>query len=190
MRRQIEFFYDILSPYSYLAHCRLPGIARRSQAELVLRPVSLPRLLEGAGNTPPPTVPARFAYAKTDVQALARYYGIPLVWPEHFPARTGRAMSLLTLLEGEERATFTKRLFEAYWIEGQDPGNPEVLEALVGAERVERAAEPEVRERLAACTQEALQRGAFGVPTCFVGERMFFGNDRLFLIQGAFNEEE
>ncbi|MEH6628067.1 MAG: 2-hydroxychromene-2-carboxylate isomerase [Motiliproteus sp.] len=184
----IEFYYDVLSPYAYLAFRRLPGMAKRSHQTLVLRPVSLPKLLELAENPPPAMVPARLNYIKKDVPALARYYGIPLNWPSQFPCRTGRAMAVLTAAEGSQRMELTRKLFEAYWIEGTDIGNPEILAAIVGDDLVKQAAEESVRERLDIATQQVFERGAFGVPSCFVGEQMFFGNDRLFMLQVHLNQ--
>ncbi len=188
MSRKIEFCYDLLSPYGYLAFCRLPGLAKRMKAELVLQPISLPRLHEMTGNTPPAMVPSRFAYIQKDVPELGRYYGIPISWPDTFPCRSGRAMSVLTLVEGEQRLQLTRKLYEAYWIEGSDIGDPDVLASLVGEQLLEQAADPEIREKLLAATRQAADRGAFGVPTCFVGEQMFFGNDRLFMLQVCLNQ--
>ena len=84
MTQKIEFFYDVLSPYSYLAFCRLQGMAKRLKTELELRPVSMPRLHEITGNTPPALVDLRLAYVKKDIDALGRYYGIPVQWPKLF----------------------------------------------------------------------------------------------------------
>ena len=187
MSQPIEFFYDVLSPYGYLAFCRLPGMVKRLKTELVLRPVSLPKLHQKSGNTPPALVAPRLAYIKKDIEQLGRYYGIPYQWPEVFPCKSGRAMSVLTHVEGEERVRLTRQLFNAYWIENLDIGDPAVLASIVGDDLVQAAAEPSVRERLEASTEEAAQRGAFGVPTFFVGEHMFFGNDRLFMLQVHLN---
>ncbi|MCW8883881.1 MAG: 2-hydroxychromene-2-carboxylate isomerase [Motiliproteus sp.] len=189
MSTTIEFYYDVLSPYAYIAFRRLPGMAKRLNAELQLHPVSLPKILELADNTPPVQVPSRLAYIKKDVPALARYYGIPLNWASRFPSRTGRAMSVLCCVEGEQRKELSRKLFDAYWIEGMDLGDEETLVSLVGEDLVEQASQESVRQQLDESTAKVVERGAFGVPTCFVGDEMFFGNDRLFMLQVYLNQE-
>ena len=90
-----------------------------------------------------------------------------------FRAAQGERCLFLTSVEGDERLQLTRQLFSAYWIEGMDIGEPEVLASIVGEGLLTAAAEPSVREQLQSTTDEAAKRGAFGVPTCFVGEHMF-----------------
>jgi len=186
--RTLEFYYDVLSPYSYICFCRLPGLVKRSGAALLMKPVSLPRLLELTGNPAPLTVAAKAAYLRTDCARLSRYYGIPLEWPVAHPQRTGRAMTVLALLQEGERLRLTRTLFNAVWIEGNDLGQPEILEALVGAELYAAAAEVDAKALLQGNTDELAQRGGFGVPSLWFNEQLYFGNDRLFLVERAFNE--
>lgn len=185
MHQTIEFYYDLLSPYSYFCFCRLPGLCKRSSAALLLKPVSLPRLLEGSGNPAPLSVPAKAAYLREDCQRLGHYYGIPFHWPTVHPQRTGRAMSALALLDEGERLEMTRRLFAAIWVEDQDLGDNSVLAELLGAELFEASASATARAQLQLGTQELLQRGGFGVPALWTHEQLFFGNDRLFLLERA-----
>ncbi|MEH6470781.1 MAG: 2-hydroxychromene-2-carboxylate isomerase [Halopseudomonas sp.] len=187
MNRQIEFFYDVMSPYSHLAYWRLPGVAKRSASAVVLRPITLPKLLALTDNPDPQQVPAKRAYIQQDLEALSRYYGIPLEWPEAGPVASENAMALLTMLEGNAQAEMTKRLFEAVWVDSINIADPALLAELVGAEQWDLAESEEAQQRLQANTQEAFERGAFGVPSCFAGDRLFFGNERLFLLQMHLN---
>ncbi|WP_210396443.1 2-hydroxychromene-2-carboxylate isomerase [Motiliproteus sediminis] len=187
MHRTIEFYYDVLSPYAYLCFCRLPGLVKRSGAAMLLKPVSLPRLLEQSGNPPPLSVAAKADYLRRDTAELARYYGIPFEWPALHPQRTGRAMTVLSTLGEAERMELSRVLFEAMWIEGRDLGDPEVLETLVGSELLAAAETPQARELLQQGTLELIAKGGFGVPSLVVDDQLFFGNDRLFLVERALN---
>ena len=187
MNRTIEFFYDLMSPYSHLADRRLPGIAKRSAAVVVHRPIALPQLLELAGNSHPAELELKRDYIRNDLNALAGYYGIAVEWPQHWPIDSSRAMAALALVEGRVQAELAQELFEAVWVQGLDIADPQVLESLLPTTLFERSLEPEAQQLLAQNTQEAFERGAFGVPSSFVGQRLFFGNDSLVLMQRYLN---
>ena len=185
--RRIEFFYDLCSPYSYLAYWRLPGIAKRSAAVVVPRPVSLPRLLQLTGNTLPSDVDAKRDYIRQDLKALSRYYGIPLEWPEAGIPDTSKLMTVLSMLDGKNHDALAQRLFDALWVKGQNLADNDVSDELLGDELLALVDSAEALERLQANTQEAAARGAFGVPSFWVEDQLFFGNERLFLMQTYLN---
>ncbi|WP_421862360.1 2-hydroxychromene-2-carboxylate isomerase [Motiliproteus sp.] len=187
MSRTIEFFYDLMSPYSHLANWRLPGVAKRSAAVVVPRPVSLPELLALSGNQHPAELETKRDYMRRDLDALGRYYGIPMEWPEQWPVDSSRAMAALALLEGRAQQELANELFSAIWDRGEDIADPESLVALLGESLWQQSDTDEARQRLRDNTREAFERGAFGVPSCFAGEQLFFGNERLFLLQMHLN---
>ncbi|MAQ15702.1 MAG: disulfide bond formation protein DsbA [Sandaracinus sp.] len=195
---RVEFFFDTSSPYTYLASTQMAGLAERTGATVEWRPFLLGGLFQSIGNQAPATLAARGRYMARDLQRWARRYGVPFNWPSRFPMNTIPAQRMLVALreaEGDAAcASLAARLFTAYWVDDADLKDPAVLTAAAtgagfdGAALLERTQDPAVKEGLKAATAEAEQRGAFGAPTFYVGGEMFFGNDRLLLVEDALME--
>lgn len=187
----IEFYWDAVSPYTYLAATRIERFAAEHGADLVWKPVLLGKLFEACGNRAPLMVPAKGQYMFADLQRWARHYGVPLQIPNPFPVSTLSAQRIASALDGEDRARWARATLEAYWTRNLDISQPAALEALAaelgfdGQELLARAQTPEAKEQLKAYTDEAVQRGAFGAPTFFIGDAMFWGNDRFELMASA-----
>jgi 2-hydroxychromene-2-carboxylate isomerase len=190
--KRIEFFFDYASTYSYLAHREIERLAASKGAELVFRPMVLGFVFKATGNSMPASVPAKATYMGHDVQRWARHYGLPFRMPSAFPVNTIRA--LRTAVAALEEGTFPAyhhAVMEAYWANNRDIGDLETLAAVVreagleGDRLVARAEEPAIKEGLKANTDDAIGRGVFGAPTFFVGDRMFWGNDRLHFVAEA-----
>ncbi|HUK65670.1 MAG TPA: 2-hydroxychromene-2-carboxylate isomerase [Anaeromyxobacteraceae bacterium] len=186
----LEFFYDFVSPYSYLASERVEEIARRTGAELRFRPFLLGGVLKATANTAPAEVPPKYRHLKVDVGRWARRLGLALSFPEAHPFSSLLAMRCAFAAEGMGKLVpFTHAAFRAVWVEGRDLTSPEVLAEVardVGADGAALVASaPAYKQALLAQTEEAVRRGAFGAPTFFVGEEMFVGNDRLDFVEEA-----
>jgi len=197
MERQVDFYFDVVSPYSYLAFGRVERICREAGAELVLRPMLLGAVHNAVGITAPIEVRSKASYQLRDIQRWAEYYGLPMRFPEPFPFRTLKTMR--AAMTGEDLEPFVREAFALYWEEG---GAPKGLEEADEDEPVrevarrigrdpeevlEKAASGEAKEALKGATAEALERGVFGAPAFFVGDEMFWGNDRLHFVEAALN---
>lgn len=186
MARQVEFFFDFMSPYSYLASTRVEAMVGAAGGEVVWRPCFLPAILKATGNQGPGENPFKLPYVLKDVVAWAEHLGLPpLMVPEGFPFLATQAdrCALVALDEGKGPA-FCKAMFSAIWRDGRTPDEAAtsgVLAAVgLDAPRVQAlAASQPLKDRLRANTDEAVRRGAFGVPAFFVGDELFMGNDRL-----------
>ena len=187
----IEFFWDAVSPYSYLAGTQIEALAARNEARLVWRPFLLGGVMQATGNRPPLTVPAKFSHMLTDLQRWAAYYGVPLRKPDNFPASTLHVQRIACALPEAEVGRWARATAGAYWGRGEDISQPETIRSIASsldldADALLAAAQAEtIKARLKANTDEAVQRGAFGAPTFFIGEAMFWGNDRLPLLERA-----
>lgn len=190
MPRTIEFFFDFASPYTYLAATQIEAVAQRAGAELIWRPFLLGGVFKSVGNAPPAVLAPRGAYMLQDLGRWARFYGVPLRFPSTFPVNSLLAMRALQGMSRAERPAAAHRVFHAHWVEDRDISDPAVLTPLLGEAALARANDPEVKDRLRRTTEEAVTRGAFGAPTFFVGETMFFGNDRLQFVEQAASEAE
>jgi 2-hydroxychromene-2-carboxylate isomerase len=197
MSKTVEFFFDLGSPASYLACTQLPALCRECSAELIYRPMLLGGVFQATGNASPAMIPAKGRYMIRDLARFAERYGVPMRFNPHFPINTLSLMRLLVavqLHQPERFADALQALFQAIWVEGLNMGDPlkvaGVLEAagFDAAVLQQQIAEPAVKEMLRATTEEAVKRGAFGAPTCFVGDEMFFGQDRLDFVRDALTD--
>lgn len=179
----IEFFFDVGSPYSYLAATRIDAIGHRVGLPVRWRPFLLGGVFRSVGNQPPAILPARAPYLLQDLHRWSRYYGEPFAFPSSFPMNSLLAMRVLTAVPEAGRAEASLALFRAYWVDNKDLTRPEVIARLLGEAPVVAAVDPGIKAELRATTDEAVERGAFGAPTVFLGEEMFFGNDRLHFVE-------
>ena len=193
MAKQLEFFFDFGSPYSYLAYKALPGIAAAHGAGIVWRPMLLGGVFKATGNHSPAETPAKGKWLQQDLQRWARRYGVAFNHNPYFPVNT------LTLMRGAagmqmRDPDFHKYLvavFHAMWGEPRNLGDPHVLAEVLRQAGFDADAfqslvnDPAVKEQLKSNTEEAVARGVFGAPTFFVGEEMYWGQDRLEFVAEA-----
>ena len=194
---RIEFFYDVGSPWTYLAFHKIEGLAAEAGAELVWKPI----LVGGVFNAVNPDVyearahpnARRLRYHAKDLQDWARFYGLAISWPEVFPVNSVKAMrGALVAQDAGRLPAWSRACFEAYWGEGQDLSQEAVLREVAMRAGLDadallaRIQAPELKVRLRANTEELVARGGYGSPTLFVNdEDMYFGNDRLPLVREA-----
>jgi 2-hydroxychromene-2-carboxylate isomerase len=188
-----DFFYDLGSPYSYLASTQLRGISERTGARPRLYPITLGGVRKATGHQIPPA--QQLAYMAQDTARWAQRYGVPLQIPKAFPISTILPLrTAVAASRGGDGERAMKALFHAYWGEGDDISDPAVVERVLrdaeleGKRLVAMAAEQGVKDELRKNTDLALARGVFGVPTIFVGERSFWGNDRLEFVESALRQ--
>jgi 2-hydroxychromene-2-carboxylate isomerase len=193
-KRTIEYFFDVGSPTAYLAWTQLPKIAAETGATIAWRPMLLGGVFKATGNASPVTVPAKGRWMNDDIARWARRYGVPFAFNPHFPINTLSLMRGAAGLQMRRPADFLRYLDvveRAMWEVPMNLGDPAVLAAMLAAagfdadEFVAMVGDPEVKARLVATTEEAVARGVFGAPTFFVGDAMFFGQDRLDFVREA-----
>lgn len=120
-----------------------------------------------------------------DLRRQAEWHGTPFSFPSRFPIDSLLPMRVLAAVDEDALPSAALAIFRTYWVNGRDPSDPGVLAEVVGSEVVARAAEPAVKASLRANTDEAVAKGAFGAPTFFVGDELFFGHDRLDFVERA-----
>ena len=193
MTKTVEFFYDFGSPTVYLAATQLPGIADSVGATIDWRPMLLGGVFKSTGNQSPVVVPAKAAYMNNDLKRFAKRYGVPFRFNPHFPINTLALMRGAVAYQDDAVASSTYRdaIFTAIWVEARNLNEPDVIGQVLSAagldpaELMNRIGQQAVKDQLIANTEEAVNRGVFGAPTFFVGEQMFFGQDRLDFVTEA-----
>jgi 2-hydroxychromene-2-carboxylate isomerase len=189
---RLEYFFDYVSPFAYLADTQLPALLGRTGAEIVYRPFFLGGVMAASKNSPPITVPNKGRYMFSDIQRWSKRYGVPANPNPHFPVNTLAVMRAAVAAVDEPRfPDFHRAMFRGVWVDGQNLADEAVLRAAIDAagldsgKLLERAKDPAVKETLKRNSDEAVERGAFGAPTFFVGDEMFWGNDRLEFVEDA-----
>ena len=194
---KLEFFFDCSSPWTYLAFTRIQDVIARTNAETIWKPI----LVGGVFNEVNRDVyerrahpdPRKASYSEKDLQDWARLAGIKIGKPPVFPVRAV-AMMRCVVAADEQGALipFSRAAFEAYWRDLKDVSQEDVLREVCRTAGLDpsfilsRAETTDVKERLRANTEEVIARGGFGSPTMFVnGNDMYFGNDRLPLVEAA-----
>ena len=194
MSPTLEFFFDYGSPYTYLANHRLAGIRERTGVEIVYRPMLLGGVFKATGNQSPalePVEPKR-SYGGLALRRSAETYGAPFAGNPHFPINT---LGLMRTAVAAQRqgvfAVYHQTVYPAFWVDGLDLGDEDVLAGLLtaagldAAKLAELCGQDDVKNELRGNTEEAVARGAFGAPTFFLGDEMFFGADHLFFVERA-----
>ena len=196
MPKTVELFFDYGSPTSYLAYVQMKGLAQRTGAHIVYKPFLLGGVYQATSNHSPMEIPAKAKWMIGDLQFFARRYGVPFQHNSHFPINT------LNLMRGAAYAqregfleAYSNAVFHAMWVDGKNMGDPKVVEqvlrdaGLPAGQIMEATQDAAVKDLLKKATEEANARGLFGAPTLFVGDRMFFGQDRVQFLEEYLMEQ-
>ena len=188
---KVEFLFDFGSPNAYLAHRVIPGIAARTGATFDYQPVLLGGLFKLANNRSPMeaygAIPKKMAYQRMEMDRFVRKHDLTRYrFNPHFPINT------LNLMRGAVAAkamgqlpAYAEAVFVAMWEDQLQAGDLTVLAEVLSRAGLDAEAlmalsqTPEIKAALVSATQEAYDRGAFGIPTFFVGDELYFGKDRL-----------
>jgi 2-hydroxychromene-2-carboxylate isomerase len=192
--KQVEFLFDYGSPFSYLASTQIKELAESSGASVMYRPILLGAILKATGNSSPMTVPAKGKYMGIELRRWAARYGVDFKPNPHpFMANTLRLMR--GAVAAQKLGVFSawhEAVYRAVWAEARDLGDPAMLVRVLedsglgaAAEVLEASERQDVKDELRTNTENAASRGVFGAPTFFVGDRMFWGNDRLDWVKEA-----
>ncbi len=183
---RLEFYFDLSSPPSYIAYMRLPKLLAGAGVDVAWRPVLVGGIFKMTGNAAPVAVPAKRRYMMdVELPRQAERHGIPLDFHRGAPFESlGLMRGALAADEASRFDDYVSAMFRAQWAEARDLANSgDVAEVLarsgLDARLLDRAQDKEIKQRLIAVTEAAVARGIFGVPTFFVGDEQFFGQDHL-----------
>jgi len=195
----LEFYFDCSSPWTYLAFESIQAVAARDDVEVTWKPI----LVGGIFNSINPSVyenrakpvPAKARYYQKDLQDWARYVGIRIGQPSVFPVNSVKVMrGAFVAIEEGVLVPYARAAFQRYWGDLADISQEEEVRTIAAAAGLEvddfmtKIADPAYKNRLRDTTDELMKRGGFGSPTMFLdGDDMYFGNDRIALIENRLN---
>tara|TARA_A100001011_G_C14076755_1_gene742709 strand:- start:67 stop:666 length:600 start_codon:yes stop_codon:yes gene_type:complete len=198
MLRTLDFYFDVGSPTAYLGYQKLLQMKSSYDFNLIYIPMLLGGIFKLTGNQSPAVIPAKGRYMELfDLPRFAKLYNTSFKSNPHFPVNT------LSLMRGaiaaQEMTCLNKYIncvFHALWVKQLDMGHPEIVanelekSGLDHNAIIQLAQSKPIKMKLIENTQQAADRGVFGAPTFFVGEEMYFGQDRLHMIETLLIEDE
>ena len=196
MTKTIEFLFDFGGPNSYLAHKMLPDLCARIGAQVIYTPILLGGLFKLTNNQAPliryAETPAKQKYETLEFARFVKAHNLPFRMNPHFPINS------ITLMRGAVAAQhlgcfmpYVEAIMAAMWEDGANTGDLAVVKEVLDKAGLDstailtKAEDPEVKAALTTNTEAAAARGAFGVPTFFVGDEMFWGKERLAQVETA-----
>ena len=193
----VDFFFDYSCPWTYMAFSRLCETAARTGSRIQWYPIKVDRVRRAIDPGCPETrcdpEPRKAAYAEKDLQDWADFCSLQIEKPADWPPDTEIALSCGVLAAGSDlMSKYSESVFRGYFADGRDISQLEVVADIarsVGLERVVgRISAPEPARQVRENEAELIQLGGFGSPTMFVGDAMFFGNDRMPLVEFALGQ--
>lgn len=190
----IDYYFTPQSPWTYLGHERFVRMARAAGAAVRVLPVDYGKIFPASGGLPlGQRAPQRQAYRLVELQRFSEHLQIPLNrQPKYFPVSGDPAARLITTVDEQDGSAaamaLSSAIFRAVWVEERDIASEQVLAEILRANgldaaRLAQSHSPEVQQRYEAHTQQAMDAGVFGAPSYVVGGEIFWGQDRLDLLE-------
>lgn len=187
-KQTIDFYFDLTSPYSYVAAEQIEEIAAAGNRTVNYKPTLLGFVFKSTGNTAPMMNPVKGKYSAKDFARTARFHGLQINWPKKFPINaTTASRAILQVLntQPEKAGELTRALYKAYFVTGQDITEDSTVQAVAdsiglgGAALVAGAQTDAVKEQMKNAVQESIDAGMFGAPYFVVDGEAFWGQDRM-----------
>ncbi len=183
---KIDFYFDVISPYAFLAWKTLHDLPALREIKIQPRPVLLGGLLRSVGSLGPAEIPIKRQWVYRDVMRTARLMGLEMRFPPQHPFSSLLAMRALTLVaqaDPEQLTRCCESLLNAVWQGGQDLSDWDAVKTAlqIGGVTLDLSdcQTPEVKEELKNATDAAIARGVFGVPSMVIDDEIFWGHDRV-----------
>tara|TARA_Y100000590_G_scaffold435387_1_gene554737 strand:+ start:395 stop:979 length:585 start_codon:yes stop_codon:yes gene_type:complete len=185
MNKFIDFYFDFISPYSYLAHKRIREIQKEKKIEFVYKPILLGGLHNLAGITAPALIKSKKKFLVDDCEMVARKFKINFKFNEKFPINSLSLMRGILVIDDNAKDLFIDKFFDAYWSLNSDLDNKENIIKILKEINIdpkifyENISKQETKDNLKNITQKAFDKKIFGAPTFIVNDKIFWGQDRL-----------
>ena len=194
MIKSIDFYFDFISPYSYLAHKKIELIKEKKNIEFNYKPVLVGGLHNLQGITAPAFVKHKLKHMISDCELIAKKNSSVFKWNSKFPLNSLNIMRGYVFVNDEIKSLYLNIMFDAYWKDNLDISNEEILKSLLKKCKIDPdnffkvIKDTKIKEELKIVTQEAHSKEVFGAPTFIVNNKLFWGQDRLEFALDEYNK--
>ena len=194
MSKSVEFYFDFVSPYSYIAHKQIQKVEKKNTFKIKYMPICLGGLHNSAGVTPAAFISVKAKYMIKDTKLVSEKKNIKFKFNYYFPIKTVNFMRGVIIAEEDNFEKFyIEKIFNAIWKDGLNMNDQNIIEKVIKNMDINpktfllRAADIKIKDKLKKLTDDALKKGIFGAPTFLINKKIFWGQDRL---SYAVNEAE
>ena len=183
MTKHIDFYFDFISPYSYLAHKKIINLNQRNN--FIYKPILLGGLHNLGGITAPAFNERKMKNMREDCILIAKKNEIPFIWNEKFPINSLYLMRGYLYVEEEKKDKFIDICFDAYWKNNLDISEEEILKQILTNCEIDEnlfkqnIKDQKIKDELKNLTSHAFDNNVFGAPTFVINNKLFWGQDRL-----------
>ena len=183
MTKEVEFYFDFISPYAYLAYKKIQSLSK--DIKIKYKPVLLGALHNLEGITAPAFIKPKLKHMISDCDLIANKNKSNFIWNSKFPINSLSVMRGYLFINAENRELYLNVMFDAYWKDNLDISNEGILKTLLEKCKIEVISffngikDTKIKDKLKSVTQKAHDKGVFGAPTFIVNDKIFWGQDRL-----------
>ena len=194
MTKEIDFYFDFISPYSYIAHKKIRVTKQTKNIHFNYKPVLLGGLHNLQGITAPAFIKSKLKYMIGDCNLIAKKNKSNFIWNSKFPINSLNIMRGYLFINDEIKNLYLNEIFDAYWKDNLDTSNEEVLKSILNKCKInptdffDGIKDPKIKGELKDITQEAHYNEIFGAPTFVVNNKIFWGQDRLEFALDEYNK--
>ncbi len=185
MTKKIDFYFDFISPYSYLAYKKVKTLQKNREININYKPILLGGLHNLKGITPPAFIKSKLNFMINDCNMVAKKHNIQFTFNSKFPINSIKLMRGFLIIDTKTKDSYLDIMFDAYWINNLNIEDEEVLNKLINKCGVDKKnfykeiENEKVKDKLKNITQKAYDDEIFGAPTFVVNNKIFWGQDRL-----------
>ena len=194
MIKSIDFYFDFISPYSYLAHKKIKNLKEKKNIIFNYKPILVGGLHNLQGITAPAFIKPKLKHMISDCDLIAKKNKSTFIWNSKFPINSLNIMRGYLFINDETKDLYLNVIFDAYWKDDLDTSNEKILETLIKKCKInsntffDGIKDPKIKDRLKDVTQEAHNNEIFGAPSFVVNNKIFWGQDRLEFALDEYNK--
>ena len=194
MIKSIDFYFDFISPYSYLAHKEIKTLKDKKNIIFNYKPILVGGLHNLQGITAPAFIKPKLKHMISDCDLIAKKNKSTFIWNSKFPINSLNIMRGYLFINDETKDLYLNVIFDAYWKDDLDTSNEKILETLIKKCKInsndffDGIKDPKIKDKLKDVTQEAHDNEIFGAPSFVVNNKIFWGQDRLEFALDEYNK--
>ncbi|RPG06993.1 MAG: 2-hydroxychromene-2-carboxylate isomerase [Pelagibacteraceae bacterium TMED233] len=195
MNKKFDFYFDFISPYSYLAHKQIDQIKKKTNIEVIYKPILLGGLHKLSGITPHAFIPSKSKYMIKDCKIISEKFNIPFKFNSYFPINSISIMRGVFFAEEKKKLyEYINAFFDAYWKQGLNLSENKNIELVLNSISINNnefnkfISNERIKNKLKEETNIAYDKGVFGAPSFIINNKLFWGQDRIEFVLKEINK--